>query len=363
MLRKKPKIMITFSIGGENGGPYLSHKRIMESKLQETYDFSPIFVPRIRNLLSPIGLYQLIKQLKINKPDIVHCTGLQLDGFLCVLACKIAGIKNVVLAIHGSSNESIEFAEWKKKIVNVLEIITLKMTTTCYGVSEYVVNLSNVKKYAGRCYGHIYNMPHKINEEEINKLSFRNEFGIKSTDIVIVSTGRINREKGYEVLCKAILQMEHRSNVKFVIVGNGTYLEEMKNEIKNNNLEESVIFLGYRKDVGRILSESDIFVTCTLHETLCNSIIEAGKECLPSVASNVGGIPEIIENRINGILVPIYDDSAVAAALNELIVNEKIRNEMGRNAEKIINHKFSDDKIVSQIDQLYRSMLNESNNC
>ena len=361
MLKKKPKVMITFSIGGENGGPYLSHRRITESKLQETYDFFPLYVPRIRNLLSPIGLYQFIKHIKINKPDIVHCTGLQLDGFLCVLACKMAGIKNIILAIHGSSNESLEFAQWKKKIVNFLEILTLKMTTICYGVSEYVVNLPNVRKYAKRCYGHIYNMPHRINEEVINKLSFRNEFRIKDTDIVIVSTGRINREKGYEILCKAIIQMEHKNNVKFVIVGNGAYLDEMKNEIKNNNLEESVIFLGYRKDVGRILSESDIFVTCTLHETLCNSIIEAGKECLPSVASNIGGIPEIIENRKNGILVPIYDDVAVAEALNELIANEKIRNEMGRNAKEIINNKFSDDKIVSQIDQLYRGIFNESN--
>jgi hypothetical protein len=185
-MNSKPKIMISFTEGGENGGPYNSHKRIMESSLKEKYEFIPLIIPKGRIGLINIKLITKLRNdiLKV-QPDIVHFAGLQLTGFHLALACKLAGVKNTVLAIHGSSLEAVEFPHWKKQIVNILEIITLKLSNVCYGVSEYVCSWDRVKKYAKWCYGHIYNIPNagKWDEDKTNT-SFRKEIGVKHDDIV-----------------------------------------------------------------------------------------------------------------------------------------------------------------------------------
>lgn len=356
-LKEKPKILITFAEGGRNGGPYLSHLRIVESELKNKYNFVPLYVPRIRKLLSPIGMYKFVKKIKTESPDIVHCAGLQIGGFLCVLACKLAKVKNIIIAIHGSNNESLDLTVSSKKIIKVIEEKTLQLSSMYYGVSQYVISWDHVKKYKDKCYGVIFNLPHEKVIKDYKYQSIRKEFNISKTDIIIVSTGRITYEKGYDVLADALLKIDIKPEVKVLIVGEGNYLTGMKDKLKIMVEKSQVYFLGYRQNVANILSESDIFVLCTLHETLSNSTIEAGKQGLPSVVSNIGGIPEIIVDRYNGILIPINNSVEVANALKELIDNEKLRNTMGKNAKKVIEEKFSKKLILKKIDELYMSLL------
>ena len=357
-MNDKPKIMITFNEGGENGGPYNSHKRIMESSLKEKYEFIPLIIPKgHKGVFNLKLLIKLTKDILMVKPNIVHFAGLQLEGFYVILACKLAGVKNTVLAIHGSSLEAIDFPSWKKKIVNILEIITLKLCRICYGVSNYVCNWKRVKKYANWCYGHIYNIPNVRNNDMFFDKSFREEMGVSQNDILIVSTGRITREKGFEVLLTVIKTMNIPENVKFVIAGDGDYLDTFKKEIKENKLAESVFLLGYRSDIDRILSESDIFVLCTFHETLCNSIIEACYHSLPVVATNTGGITEIVINNYNGFLLSKNDVDSVVSKLEQLIKDKELRTIMGKRGKKRVDTIFNIDVITKKIDKMYRSLL------
>jgi glycosyltransferase involved in cell wall biosynthesis len=358
-LKTKPKIMISFTEGGENGGPYISHKRIMESSLKDKYEFIPLIIPKGRIGVFNISLLRKLRKdiLKAN-PDIVHFTGLQLTGFHVALACKLVGIQNTILAIRGSSLEAINFPGWKKRIVNILEISTLKLSRVCYGVSEYVCSWERVQNHSNWCYGHIYNIPSDKKRDEVYSNSyFREEIDAKFDDILIVSTGRITREKGFEVLLNVIKNMNIPDDVKFVIAGEGEFFDTFKNEIEQNNLTDTVFLLGYRNDIDSILQSSDIFVLCTLHETLCNSIIEAGYFSLPTVATRVGGIPEIVEDGYNGFLVDKYNVQGTIDALQRLIKDKTKRENMGKNAKKIIDNKFSKEKIVQQIDDLYRRLL------
>lgn len=359
MSHSKPRVMIALAASGR-GGPYVRQKRILESRLSEKYDFVPLYIPRARKLLNPVGMYRFVRHIRLDKPDIVHCPGLEMTGFLCVLACRLAGVESIALGIGGSINEAIRVSKWGKHIGNFLEILTLRMTTKCYGISNYVLSWPSVKRYAPKCYGCIHNMPPPTSLVSDSSTSIRSELGIPRSDTVIVSTGRITREKGYEVLCNAMIQMGRREGIRFVIVGDGEYLETMRERVKQHGLEESVLFLGYRRDIGRILSGSDIFVMCTLHEVMCNSIIEAGRYGLPSVASNVGGIPEIITDGSNGILVLVGNSEAVVNALDRLINNERLRKDMGSNARKTVEERFSIDSILSRLDDMYSSMLTDA---
>lgn len=361
---KKPKVMITFREGGENGGPYNSHKRIMESALREKYEFIPIYIPKGHH-----GVYKrsVIKTMsdaiKDCKPDIVHFTGLELVGWYVMLAAKKAGVKNTVMVIRGSTSEAIEFNKNKlKKItIDIIEKLTLKNTKYIYGVSEYIGTWERVKKYAkGKYFGHIYNLPAPgeiVYRSE--RGSIRKEFGIADDEVLIVSTGRVTAEKGFDTLKDVIIKGNWRSKVKFLIAGEGNYLDKMKEEIDKAGLSERVIFAGYRSDVNDILRDSDIFVICTKHETLCNSVIEAANNSLPVVASAVGGIPEIVDNEHSGYLVDKDDVKGFIDRIRLLTDNKQMRTDMGKEGNRIIKSKFCVSDITDKIDALYQKVLED----
>lgn len=355
--RSKPRILITFRIGGENGGPYVSHKRIMESDLKEQYEFIPLMLPKPKEILTVSGMKNVINEIKKIDPDILHFAGLQLEGFAVLLAAKIAGIKKTICSIHGSSMDAIGFSGLKRSILMRMENWTLKKASACYGVSRFVSEWPRVQKYASYNLGYVYNMRQNEQESKPEGKEIRKEFGISEKEILIVSTGRIVKDKGYDVLTDAIIEGKNWNHVKFLIVGDGGYLDEMKKRVADSGLNESVLFSGYRNDVAQILEESDIFVLCTLHETLCNSVVEASYAELPVVATNTGGIPEIVEDGVTGFLTEPYDYKAVCSNLKKLVSDEQLRFEMGKNGRKQIDRKFSNEEITGKIDSFYKAVL------
>lgn len=358
MENSKPKIMITFNEDGENGGPFISHTRIVESSLKEDYEFIPLIIPKgRRGLFNPKLQKQLIRQIKAAKPDIVQFTGLALDGFHTLLACRLAGIKNTLLVIHGSSREAVEFLGLKRKITLLLENWTLRKSAFCYGVSNYVANWDCVKKYAKNSFGYIYNFPMVQMATGAERASVRKQYGIGEEDVLIVSTGRITKEKGFADLADVILRFKDRPNVKFMVVGNGDYLETMQKRLQEQTDSGQVILTGYQKDVYKYLLAADIFTILTWHETLCNSVVEASGMGLPVVATRVGGIPEIVEDSHSGFLVENRNVDEAYKRLLQLVEDSAQRQTFGQHGRERIKSVFAVDGIVQQIDEVYKRIL------
>ncbi len=164
-------------------------------------------------------------------------------------------------------------------------------------------------------------------------------------------------DKGYKELAEAINNLTYLENIRFVIVGDGKYedifRETVKQEIKNGK----VIMLGKRDDVMNILTESDVFVLPTLHENLGNVFLEVFTVCIPSIGTNVGGVPEIIEDGETGILIPPYDSKALSEAILNLYNKRNLRKKMGLKAYERLDIHFNSFKIAKQFDELYSSML------
>lgn len=358
---KKKKVMISFQAGRENGGPHISHTRIMNSGLKENYEYIPYTIPNGRIGFFNIKLIRnLKKQIKDANPDLVHIHGLQLAGFHYALAAYLCK-KPIVLAVRGSSDEARDFAKWKKKLVHILEKWTIKMSDVVYGVSDYVCSWKIVKKHAkGKMYGTVYNLMQLENAtNESSKQKVREELSIAPDDVIVVSTGRITEEKGFKILCEAIVKLKNEKHIKFVIVGDGSYLDEFKRTIKDENLEDKVLFTGYQKDVNPYLESADIFAICSLHETLCNSLIEAGAKGLPLIAPKIGGMPEIVKHNENGILLKRNDSDCVAETIRQLSEDEKLRKMLGNNARKYIENTFSQEVIIGKIQEMYEMCLGE----
>lgn len=347
------RILMILDKYGANGGPNNSQMRIAKSPLNTFYEFEIVYYDRARKYLNPLTFIRFVREIKKKKASIVHFSGLQLDGYINCLACKLAGIKKIIIAIRGSSNEAIRISKFKRWLFNKLEISTLKKATMTYGVSDYVSNWDNVKRFSRHHFGTIYNLGEY--DSDNSKKYFRNEFGIPNDAFVVVSTGRIIEEKGFDVLEKVIRKIGVKKDLYFVIVGDGNFKEQMSYNLKSFS---NVIFTGYRKDVLNILSESDSFVLCTKHETLGNSIIEALYSKLPVIVSNVGGIPEYVLDGQNGFLVNPDDYDQFAQHILNLYEDKKLLSTMKENT-KLIFKMIDNSRIIEQIKKMYEMCLGD----
>lgn len=352
---KKPKILIALRKNGQNGGPYVSHKRIMESEyLKERYSFEVLWFPRARRFLNPFFFFRYVRRIRRADPALVQIAGLQLEGFFPLFACRFAHVKTV-LAVHGRTGEALNVGRARKWLVGLLEKYTLRKATVAYGVSDYVSSWKICKKNK-RFFGTIYNLSGDAAPSD-SPSTVRTELGISDDAVVIASTGRIIRDKGFDTLCRVAKRFADRPDVVFIVAGDGDYRDEFTREIAESGMEKRVFLLGYRSDVENLLKGADVFLICSRHETLCISVLEAARAGLPVVASNVGGIPEIIDSEC-GFLVSPEDEDGFVAALEHLITSRQLRLAMGEEGKRKIADKFDDEKIERRIDDLYRLVIN-----
>lgn len=352
-----------FRENSQNGGPYNSQMRIVLSKLKEEYDFVIYFVPRIRDIIKPRRFVKICKDIRSINPDIVQFSGLQAEGFFLLLLSKISSKAKNICAVRGKSSDAVYTNKFAKWLSTKLELWTLRNSDIIYGVSNYVCSWKELTRFSKKLYGTIYNFydydKSICDNSEIQRI--KSELNIKLSDVVIISTGRITLEKGYgDLLLIAKEILGSIDNIKFLIVGNGSYLEQMKTEMRRYGYKDRVIFYGYSNDVGRLLDISDIFITCSWHETFGNSIVEASNHGLPIVASKVGGIPEIVQNKKTGFLVEKGDIDGFVRALKDLAENPELRVAMGKKGLLFVNEKFNQTRIENCFRELYERVLKEN---
>jgi glycosyltransferase involved in cell wall biosynthesis len=177
--------------------------------------------------------------------------------------------------------------------------------------------------------------------------------GIGLDAIVIGSVARLIPSKGIQHLLDAIpLVKDYCGDIRFMIVGDGPYEGTLKMRAKDLGVEGDVIFTGYVTTVWDYLDAMDVFVLPTLSEGLGVSVLEAMAMGKPVVASNVGGIPEIIEHGQNGYLVPPGDAAALASAIIYLIKNAHLRNTFGQKGRERVMTHFSAERMVQATAQL-----------
>lgn len=152
--------------------------------------------------------------------------------------------------------------------------------------------------------------------------------------------------------------MDARPNTTFVFLGDGELSDELKNMASKLNLKEKVKFLGWRQDVAEVMSVFDLFVLPSLNEGMGRVLVEAMALGKPVVASNVGGIPDLVIHGKNGCLVPPGDAQSLSAAISDLIEDPERGRKMGENGKKRAID-YSADSMVQKIDQLYRTMLQQ----
>ncbi len=196
--------------------------------------------------------------------------------------------------------------------------------------------------------------------ENQNQSTLREEFGLSKNSFLFVTVGRFTREKGQKFLVEAIGDLKNNTSsdfmqkIKFAFVGDGEEFEECKKSARDLNVEDCIVFLGFRNDIKNILHGCDAYISPSEKEALSISIIEALASGLPVIATDVGGTKEVVNEKNDcGILVKYGDKKELADRIQEMAQNKELYNRLKNNAFKTVNEKFSLDKTVDSTYNLY----------
>jgi glycosyltransferase involved in cell wall biosynthesis len=172
---------------------------------------------------------------------------------------------------------------------------------------------------------------------------------------VVTTVANLRLEKGHEVLIRAAALIAREiPDLVVQLVGAGAMREALLGQIDALRLTKVVRLLGDREDVPDVLDRTGIFVLPSRTEAFPNSVMEAMAMRLPVVASDVGGIPELIEHGRNGVLVPPGDERALAAAVLDLFRNPARASRLAASARATIEARYSFERMVREFEVLYR---------
>jgi glycosyltransferase involved in cell wall biosynthesis len=139
-----------------------------------------------------------------------------------------------------------------------------------------------------------------------------------------------------------------------VIAGEGELRATLERQIKEHHLEKHVVLAGFRPDVLSLHKAFDIFVMSSVTEGLGTSLLDAMAAGKPIVATSTGGIPEVVEDGVTGILVPPRDDAAMAEAIVSLLKDPELRWRMGNAGLSRARERFSAERMVSETLRVYQ---------
>jgi glycosyltransferase involved in cell wall biosynthesis len=184
--------------------------------------------------------------------------------------------------------------------------------------------------------------------------AIRHALGFTEADSVLIVVARLHPGKGHRVLLDAMRQLLHSyPKLKLICLGEGQGEPELRALSESFGLAHCVRLVGYQQNVPEWLAAADINVLPSFYEGLPLTILEAMASGLPTVASNVGGIPEAIEDGVSGLLVPPGDPHRLAEALSLLLRNAATRVRIGHAARARILQSFVFEQQVSSTEKMY----------
>ncbi len=195
--------------------------------------------------------------------------------------------------------------------------------------------------------------------------SVRREFGIAAHEKIIGMVARVAPQKDYVTLARAAQKvLAVFPNARFVVAGDydgvpahRTHYEEIKHLLDEYKIGDRFIFTGFRRDIPRVIAAMDVFVLCTHHEGLPLVLLEGMAQGLPTLATAVDGIPELITDEANGLLHAHGDDAKLAEHLLKVLDDKAFAKRIGDNARAHVAANFSNERFASNMQNAYRSLL------
>ncbi|QUW23294.1 glycosyltransferase family 4 protein [Sporosarcina sp. Marseille-Q4063] len=299
------------------------------------------------NIITDIkALIELRKVLKQIEPDLIAAHSSK-AGVIGRIVGWSLGIPTVFTAHGWSFTEGVPIR--LRVIYIVIEKVAGLFSDGVITVSDYDYLLARKNKIipAQKLYT-IHNGVHDSKPPYVVK---------KGRDVpIIIMVARFAVPKKQIDLLKALQKLQSlKWRIRFV--GDGPLLKKSIDYVKEHGLSQRVEFLGNRKDVEKLLMQSDLFILLSDWEGLPLSILEAMRSGLPVIASDVGGVKEVVLDSVNGYLIPENAEGELIRKVKHLLANPKSRLEMGKESRRIFETNFTFSKMLDETDTYYEKIL------
>jgi len=349
-------------IGVSGDGDALAEVRQNEGIRTHVVEMTRTITP-LKDLKALLKLYKFFKK---EKPFIVH-THTPKAGTVGMIAAKLAGVPNRLHTIAGLP--LLEKTGVMRKLLNLVEKLTYSCSTLILPNSFKLKRIILTEKFTSasklKVIGHgssngidteHYNIAH-VTEKEKEQL--RESLNINENDTVFIFIGRIVKDKGINELVAAFnLLTKKHSRCKLLLIGSReNHLDPLlsKTEIL---IKENICIIptGVQKDIRPYVSISHALTFPSYREGFPNVVLQASCMCLPCIVSDINGCNEIIEDQVNGLIIPVKNSEALESAMIYMIENPEKRLDMIKHSRKRILERYKQEFIWDESLKLYRSL-------
>lgn len=295
------------------------------------------------------AFFELIKIFRRERPDIVHLNSSK-AGALGALAARIARVPSIVFTVHGwPSNEPVsplsKLFRWSASLATLL-LCDKVMTVSHFAMMHAPLGIKTTPVHNG------IEEPNFVPRDEAREF-IAELAGIPKDALWMGTLAELHPNKGIDILIAALTSVPIGSYA--IVMGEGVQRQYLEQLIATHNLGDRIKLVGFVRDAASYLKAFDLFVLPSRTEALGYVIIEAGFAGLPVVATTVGGIPEVVDDQLTGILVPPYDAQDLAAALNEMIESPNTRARYGAALQEKVRRYFGLRGMVKKTIEVYES--------
>lgn len=297
--------------------------------------------------LDLLWLFRLHRLLKERQIDLIHSHEFATNVYASFLSL-VVGVP-VIATTHGKNYYS---DKWRRRVAYQFVARKSTMVAVSADLKRFLSEQVGISPENIRIIHNGINL-HRYVVRGVS-CHIRDELGIGTEQPVIGTVGNLFAVKGQIYLLKACkIVAGVFPNFVLLVAGAGEQLGFLEKEATTLGIAENVRFLGFRDDVPSILETVDVFVLPSLSEGLPLAMLEALALQKPVVATNVGGIPEVIEEGAIGYLVPPKNSEALADKILHLLRHPEVATNMGKAGRRRIEESFSVEKMINEYQALY----------
>lgn len=326
-----------------------------------------IRVVRINKLVREVGFFdefkvckELIDLVRLEKPDVIHLNSSKAGGIGAVAGMVATWFEKnyspkVIFTAHNWGFNDTNRSLLEKAFYFVSHWVTIMLCHKVVAVSAKTKRdvgcMPFVKEKIEIIYNGISNFDSKPKKESRKAIA-----GIDSEKTIIFSVSELHKNKGVDVALRAVslLPSEIREKITYCIAGDGEEKKNLEKLTDELGISDSIKFLGYVPDAKNLFSGADVFLLPSRTEAFPYAVLEAGLTGVPTIATSVGGVPEIIRDMQNGILVHSENSKEIAEAIMYLLDRPEKKKEFSEEIKKTVSTFFSLEKMLEETVRLYQ---------
>jgi len=304
----------------------------------------------------PLAMLRLARYLRRNRIDILH-THLFEPSVIGLQAGALARTPARVMTRHYSDYHTRIHKRWHVRLDQLCTRLAHRVIAVSQHTAEHMVSEEQAPREKLRVVLNGIDFDRVRASAPDARERIRRQFAAENAHLLLIA-GRLHPEKGYEHLFNAIAELKPRLDrpLLLLVAGEGPFEADYRRMVGALGCENDVRFLGFRKDIADLMTAADLFILPSVAEAFGLVVAEAIYLGTPVVATRAGGIPEIVEDGVDGVLVPPADSRALAAAIHRLLNDPDERRRMsGRGREKVAE-KFSFRDMVRAYEAIYERL-------